>query len=82
MENKCQNCGSPNIKHVPAGFSKAKNKAYKAFSVCEDCKQYQNNTPKVAPAMFPPANSRIEALLEEILNIVTDIQNGRGNSTF
>ena len=72
--DKCQNCGSPSIKHIQAGISKKTNKPYKAFSVCNDCKQVQNSTPSFQPnhSVQAPPDGQIK-LLEDIRDLLIQI---------
>jgi hypothetical protein len=66
MNPKCQNCGSENIKHIPAGFSQKKNKSYNAFSVCQDCKKTQN-PPRQAQQPQPQRGN------EEVMNALREL---------
>lgn len=72
---KCNNCGSPNIKHIPAGVSKKTGKPYQAFSVCEDCKAGQN-APRdgVKQKTISPVNSEVISALREVFGILTHIE--------
>ena len=77
----CTNCGSPNVKHIPAGLSKTKKdaqgnpKPYKAFSVCDDCKTIQNNTRGSQPLPPPAPPSAVEGILGEIRDLLVEINN-------
>jgi hypothetical protein len=68
MNPKCQNCGSENIKHIPAGFSQKKNKSYNAFSVCQDCNKTQN-PPKQQQLPTKGGNEEVMNALRELYRI-------------
>ena len=87
MNEKCGNCGSPNLKTIPDGISKKTGKPYKAFSVCSDCKAPQNpprgsNMPPAQINTVPPPPSKVEGLLEDIRDILTEIRDRKGEIPF
>ncbi len=86
MDNKrCSYCGSPQVKYIPAGFSRVKNKNYSAFYACQDCGKTESaNSTQVQPVKNPPpkkevvasANDKFESVmtyLEQILIIAQEI---------
>lgn len=82
MNEKCGNCGSPNLKQIPAGVSKRTGKPYQAFASCQDCKTIQNYTPKPSntpPSIVPPPPSKVEGLLEDIRDILMEIRDSKNN---
>ena len=81
----CTNCGSINVKHIPAGVSKKTGKAYNEFYKCNDCGKTFNspNAPKTPPAAFQPppmTNSNQEVLnaLRELYSLIKDTNRGIG----
>lgn len=69
----CQNCGSPDLKTIPAGTSKKTGKPYNAFTVCNACEttQFKVQTPVEAPP------SKVEGLLTDIRQILIEIRDSK-----
>lgn len=60
---KCNNCGSENIKTIPAGVSKKTGRPYKAFNKCQDCNQ----------TVFPPREQLPPQRKDDVMHAIREL---------
>jgi len=76
----CSNCGSPNIKLIPAGVSKKTGRKYNAFWSCPDCKMTHNTDQKGKASemgQISPKNDSLGAVMkrfDDIERMLADLQ--------
>lgn len=70
-QNKvCRNCGSKNVRLIPAGISKKTGKKYDAFYSCKDC----NTTEKFVAASTPKMDdSKVKANIDELYALIDNL---------
>lgn len=71
--NKCQNCGSENVKVIPAGVSKKTGKPYNSFMKCEDCGKTSNVSKPVQSGLMPKEDEVLKGL-RAIYSVLVEIR--------
>ncbi len=81
LQKVCEKCDKE-MKFVPAGFSRAKNKPYSAFWSCDrrnggcgaTARAEGDELPVMVPAAGPDRLAAIEGKLDEILGLLRSMQ--------